>query len=177
MLKQSNIIKFPIKYKQGNESKIFRQNSVNIAENILNSCSQSATSQQKKETGGSLRDWRCWKRRKVLLHLLCANENRVFSHWPHREKKRFLREKNKKKNIFRHMQKTKVTHTNRSYFVFGNGQVRETNFELELIKTSEFFLVDKSFYTNNSVIWWLSNKKHHKLSNFCILWSIVKVNW
>ena len=177
MLKQSNIIIFPIKYTQGNESKNFRQNSVNIDENILNSCPKAQLLSRKRrpvvlsETGDVEKGGK--------LCLTCSSPMRIgFAAIDHIAKKRFLREKHKqKKNIFRHMQKTKVTHTNRSYFVYGNGQVRETNFELELIKTSEFFLVDKSIYTNNSVIWWLSNKKHHKLSNFCIPWSIVKVNW
>ena len=50
------------------------------------------------------------------------------------------------------MQKTKVTQIKRSNFADGNEQVEGTNFELELIKTPEFFLFDRSFHTRNLVV-------------------------
>ena len=43
------------------------------------------------------------------------------------------------------MQKTKVTQIKRSNFADRNEQVEETNFELELIKTLEIFLLNKVF--------------------------------
>ena len=58
-----------------------------------------------------------------------------------------------KKNFWSPMQKTEVMQPKTPHFANRKKkQVRETNFELELIKTSEIFRVDKTIFTNNSVI-------------------------
>ena len=96
MLKQSNIIIFPIKYTQGNESKNFRQNSVNIDENILNSCPKAQLLSRKRrpvvlsETGDVEKGGK--------FCLTCSSPMRIgFAAIDHIAKKRFLREKHKQK--------------------------------------------------------------------------------
>ena len=106
---------------------------------------------------------------------LCQKESRFQPLGTSR--KSFLRAKYKKKKLFwRSNQKTKVTQTKKSNFADRNGQVKKTNFELELIKTSEFFLVDKSIYTSNLVNQMLSKKAPQTLT-FFIAKILVKINW
>ena len=83
------------------------------------------------------------------IFLTCSSPMRIgFSAFEHIAKK-FSGKNYKKKHFWSPMQKTKVTQIKRSTFADQNEPVEQINFELELIKTPEWFLFDKSIHTSN----------------------------